>query len=127
MQNTIQNEIRDIKTLCLVFGVQVVFVNKRIKAFPKKWAGTFIGNTIYLNTLNNIDYMSVFFHELSHIICVRLGRMKFFHSFDSTNETEENISKFQKILPKAEREIDIMAIDLMKRFFPKRRFYGYYL
>lgn len=127
MTKVTKNEIKNIETLSSIFGVNVVLVNKRIKVFPKNWAGTFIGNTIYLNTLNKIDYLSVFFHELAHILCIRSRKMKFFHNFNPSNETYQNIEKFNKILPKAEREIDIMALKMMKTFFPKRKFYGYYL
>lgn len=71
------------------------------------------------------DHLSVFFHELGHHHCNMNGIWPAYHN--GFVYTRKKLSAFMLTAYKAERWVDRWAQKEMMKFFPKRRYSGYYL
>jgi len=63
-------------------------------------------------------FLSVLFHELSHLIAGQNGHFNIYHNKIDMEPTKENLNKLRRTALKAEMFVDKKAKKLMKSYFP---------
>lgn len=107
------------------YGVDGFAVVKKnlIVAYGKK---TRLRNGIldYSVRQSKTTILSTIFHEMGHVIDYRNGKYKFYLEGLIGNQKDFNVWK--KSMLKAERSADIFGKKMLKKYFPKLKFQGYY-
>jgi hypothetical protein len=105
----------EIKDLANLHGIEVRFVAQ------EDYLGQIdpVREIMYLGTFifyNRTSALSTFFHELSHITCVRTSRFKAFHRFFDTDLAPADWRAYNRTQLRAEQYVDKLAAEELRKY-----------
>lgn len=115
MDKQFVDNLLEIKALATLHGIEVKLVAQ------EDYLGQIdpVREIMYLGTFifyNRTSALSTFFHELSHITCVRTSRFKAFHRFFDTDLTTADWRAYNRTQLRAEQYVDKLAAIELKAY-----------